>query len=211
MTQADRVHSTPPINTPIPKLLDLADELSREVEHAPPDLYIVKVRRELMARVEAALRTAGAIDPIYSAIDNHRAAYAAYDAVADGPDDENDAAFSALDSASQRLLLAKTSTMAGLIALLRYMSPLLQAPGAPALPLEVPFGGRWPAAFGTFCANVAGRLTALSGAESAVTPEYVDHVAEAIVSATAPLFDDFEMARAAARAVVAYFARGGQS
>jgi hypothetical protein len=54
----------------------------------------------------------------------------------------------------------------------------------------------------TFCANVAGRLTALSGAESAVTPEYVDHVAEAIAAATAPLFDDFEMARAAARAAI---------
>jgi hypothetical protein len=50
MTPADRVHSTPPLST------SLADELHREVEHAPPDLYIVKVRRELMARIEAALR-----------------------------------------------------------------------------------------------------------------------------------------------------------
>jgi hypothetical protein len=43
------------------QLRDLADELSREVEHAPPDRYVVKVRRELMARIEAALRAAQAI------------------------------------------------------------------------------------------------------------------------------------------------------
>jgi hypothetical protein len=187
MTRADRVHSTPPLNTPI---LELADELHREVQFGGILGGLVKVRAELMARIKAALRTAGAIDPVFEAIDTHRTAYAAYDAVADGPDEENDEAFRALDSASQRLLQAEASTKAGLIALLRYMAPLLQEPGAPALPLEVPFGGRWPAAFGTFCANVAAQLDA------------VDRVAIAIVSATAPLFDDFEVARKAARAAI---------
>jgi hypothetical protein len=40
----------------IPYLLALADELHREVEFAPDTKYVVTVRRELMARIEAALR-----------------------------------------------------------------------------------------------------------------------------------------------------------
>jgi hypothetical protein len=36
----------------------------------------------------------------------------------------------------------------------------------------------------------------------AASPPDVDHVADAIVSATAPLFDDFEMARRVARAAI---------
>jgi hypothetical protein len=38
--------------------LDLADELHREVEFSPPTKYVVSVRRELMARIESALRFA---------------------------------------------------------------------------------------------------------------------------------------------------------
>jgi hypothetical protein len=92
---------------------------------------------------------------------------------------------------------AEASTMAGLIALLRYVVPLLQEAGAPGLPIEIPFAGRWSAAFGTFCAHVADRLPAILAA-----PEYVDRVANAIVEATAPLIGDFEMARTAARAAI---------
>jgi hypothetical protein len=55
-------------------------------------------------------------DPIYAAIAAHRAAYAAYDAAAEGPDDENQEAFRELDRASQRLMRAEASTLAGLIA-----------------------------------------------------------------------------------------------
>ena len=51
--------------------------------------------------------------------------------------------------------------MAGLIALLHYVAPLLQEAGAPGLPIEVPFAGRWSAAFGKFCANVANSLAAI--------------------------------------------------
>jgi hypothetical protein len=61
----------------------------------------------------------------------------------------------------------------------------------------VPFAGCWSAAFGAFCANVAERLPAILAA-----PEYVDRVADAIVEATGDLFDDFEPARAAARAAI---------
>jgi hypothetical protein len=149
-------------------------------------------------------------DPIHGAIAAHREACAEYDkTVTDSaPDDENRAAFRALDKACRRLVLAEASTMAGLVALLRYMAPLLQEEDAPALPLEVQFDNRWETAFGAFCANVAERLTAIAAAESAVTSEHVDHVAEAIVTATGDLFDDFEMARAAARAAIEATAGG---
>ena len=49
---------------------------------------------------------------------------------------------------------AEASTLAGLIALLRYVAPLLQEAGAPGFPIEIPFAGRWSAAFGTFCAKL---------------------------------------------------------
>jgi hypothetical protein len=39
-------------------------------------------------------------------------------------------------------------------------------------------------------------------AGSAATPERIDRVANAIVEASAPLIDDFEMARTAARAAI---------
>ena len=139
-------------------------------------------------------------DPIYGAIEAHRAAYAAYDAAAEADDDENEATFRELDIASQRLMRAEASTLAGLIALLQYAAQLFQEAGAPALPVEVPYAGRWSAAFGKFCANVADRLMAIVAAQSA--PERIDRVADAIVEATAPLIDDFEMARRAARGAI---------
>jgi hypothetical protein len=91
-------------------------------------------------------------DPIYGAIDAHRAAYAAYDAAAEADDDENEAAFRELDIASQRLMRAKASTLAGLIALLQYAAKLFQEAGAPGLPIQVRYAGRWSAAFGKLCA-----------------------------------------------------------
>jgi hypothetical protein len=141
-------------------------------------------------------------DPIYAAIEAHRAAYAAYDHAAEAPDEENDEAFRELDRTSQHLMRAEASTLAGLIALLRYVAQLLQEAGSPGFPIEIPFAGRWSAAFGTFCTNVANSLAAIVTAGSAVTPEHIDRVADAIVEATAPLIDDFEMARRAARAAI---------
>ena len=99
---------------------------------------------------------------------------------------------------------AEGSTLAGLIALLRYVAQLLQEAGAPGLPIEVPFAGRWSAAFGTFCARVADRLPAIL-----TSPECVIGAANAIIAATAPLFDDFEVARRAARAAIEAIATGG--
>jgi hypothetical protein len=141
-------------------------------------------------------------DPIYAAVEAHRAAYAAYDGAAEAPDDENEGAFRELDRASQRVMRAEASTLAGLTALLRYVAPLLQEAGAPGLPIEVPFAGCWSAAFGTFRTNVANSLVAIVTADSAATPERIDRVANAIVEATAPLIDDFEVARRAARVAI---------
>jgi hypothetical protein len=144
------------------------------------------------------------VDPIYAAIEAHRAAYAAYDGAAEAPDDENQEAFRELDRASQLLMRAEATTIAGLIALLRYVATLLQEGGSPGLPIEVPFAGRWSAAFGTFCAHVADGLPAILTA-----PECVVGVANAIIAATAPLIDDFEVARRAARAAIEAIAMGG--
>src|SRR5580692_8711899 len=126
----------------------------------------------------------------------------AYDQAAEAPDDENEEAFRELDRASQLLMRAEASTLAGLITLLRYVAPLFQEAGAPGFPIEIPFAGRWSAAFGTFCANVANSLAAIVTAGSAATPERIDRIANAIVEATAPLIDDFEVARRAARAAI---------
>jgi hypothetical protein len=51
-------------------------------------------------------------------------------------------AFRELDRASQRVMRAEASTLAGLTALLRYVAPLLQEAGAPGFPIEIPFAGR---------------------------------------------------------------------
>jgi hypothetical protein len=249
MTQADSVHSTPPLNTPISGLSDAALVLDALAAGLQPDrarLIAAALALDTLLKTTSAgrdlqdaaaglqiLATCGMFDldeagrlrarqfaetvrqliadrdPIYAAIEAHRAAYAAYDGAAEASDEENDEAFRELDRASQLLMRAEASTMAGLIALLRYAAPLLQEAGAPGFPIEIPFAGRWSAAFGTFCANVANSLAAIVTAEiatatpgSAATPERVDRVANAIVEATAPLIDDFEVARRAARAAI---------
>jgi hypothetical protein len=240
MTQADRVHSTPPTNTPIlHQAASVLDELAAGIQPDRARLIAAALALDTLVRTTNAgrdlqdaaaglqiLATGGTLDldeagrlrarqfaetvrqlivdrdPIYAAIEAHRAAYAAYDGAAEAPDDENEEAFRELDRASQRLMRAEASTLAGLIALLRYAAPLLQDAGAPGFPIEIPFAGRWSAAFGTFCANVANSLAAIVTAGSAATPERVDRVANAIVEATAPLIDDFEVARRAARAAI---------
>jgi hypothetical protein len=151
-----------------------------------------------MAQVDSENSTATPADPIYAAIEAHRAAYAAYDQAVEAPDDENEEAFRKLDRTSQLLIRAEASTLAGLIAMLRYVAPLLQEAGAPGVPIEIPFARRWSAAFGTFCANVANGLVAVVTAGSAATPDRIDRIANAI----APLIDDFEVARRAARVAI---------
>jgi hypothetical protein len=94
-------------------------------------------------------------------------------------------------------------SVAGLIALLQYMAPLLQEPGAPAMPLEVGVEDQqWETAFGSFCGNLARSVAAIAAAESTVTPEHVDWVADDIIEATGDLFDDYGVVRRVARAAI---------
>jgi hypothetical protein len=179
---------------------DFDEAAARQLANDPD--YLKRIAETALEEIIAVDTAAPPVDPIYAAIEAHRAANAAYDQAAEAPDDENQEAFRELDIASQQLMRVKASTLAGLIALLRYAAPLLQDAGAPGFPIEIPFAGRWSAAFGTFCANVANSLAAIVTAGSAAMPERIDRVAEAIVEATAPLIDDFEVARRAARAAI---------
>jgi hypothetical protein len=174
MTQADSVHSTPPLNTPITDAARVLDDLaagmvpdrarliaaalaldtliktttpSRDLLNAAAGLQILATggtldldetgRLRAHQFAETVRQLIVARDPIYAAIEAHQAAYAAYDAAAEGPDDENQEAFRELDRASQLLMRAEASTMAGLIALLRYVAPLLPDAGAPGFPIEI--------------------------------------------------------------------------
>ena len=140
---------------------DFDEQLARQLASDPD--YLKRIAETALEEIIAVDTAAPMVDPdpIYAAIEAHRTAYAAYDQAAEAPDGENQEAFRALDRASQHLMRAEASTMAGLIALLRYVATLLQEAGSPGLPIEVPFAGRWSAAFGTFCANVANSLAAI--------------------------------------------------
>jgi hypothetical protein len=94
-------------------------------------------------------------------------------------------------------VLAEASTLAGLIALLRYVAQLLQEAGNPRAADRSAVRRMLECSLRRILANVAERLPAILAA-----PEYVDRVADAIVEATGDLFDDFEPARAAARAAI---------
>ena len=53
-----------------------------------------------MAQVDSENSTATPTDPIYAAIEAHRAAYAAYNEAAEAPDEDSEEAFRELDRAS---------------------------------------------------------------------------------------------------------------
>ena len=152
------------------------------------------------------------IDPIFSDIQRHQAAWEAL-LESLGSKDETapklaleDARSALVDlvGASRQLALARFRTMRGAIALLRYLSAALMVPGAPRLPIETAFDMQWELAFGSTCKSVADSLTALQ-----TEPAVVDAVAEAIVGALAPAIEDFEMAKRAARAAISAFVDGG--
>jgi hypothetical protein len=131
MTQADRVLSTPPTNTPI-------DTNRRHF------LSVAASGAVAAAIPAAALADAPAVDPIYAAIDAHRQAVAAHDAVTAvraafndlNMNDEQkaqlavlgaavDDAWDQLEDAGCDLVNSKPTTLAGVAALCRYVEPLL--------------------------------------------------------------------------------------
>jgi hypothetical protein len=113
-------------------------------------------------------------DPIFAAIQFHREAYAVFDKAVDAVNANDDdkmadrrsrVAFGAVKQACRTLMAAEFTTIAGAVALLDYMGPLLREQGAPAMPLETLVDDQqWETAFGVFCGHLATRLTTLSGA-----------------------------------------------
>ena len=94
--------------------------------------------------------------------------------------------------------------MRGAISLLKYLSAALLMPRAPRLPIEVGFADSWEITFGQTCSAVANSLSELS-----TEPAVADAVADAIIGALAPLIEDFEVAKRAARAAIPTFTDGG--
>ena len=98
---------------------------------------------------------------------------------------------------------AEFENLGGLVALLEYMAPRLQEEDAPAMLLETLVDDQeWSTVFELFCANLARGLAAIMAAESTITPERVDWVADDIIAANGDLFDDYDVVRLAARAAI---------
>jgi hypothetical protein len=134
MTQADRVHSTPPINTS-----------ALPVDPTRRRLLTIATGGAVAAAIPAAAQAAApAVDPISAAIDMHRQAVAALDTAADvraAFDDVNmndeqrtqldvleaavDDAWDRLEEVGINLVNAEITTLAGILALCRYVEPLL--------------------------------------------------------------------------------------
>jgi hypothetical protein len=158
MTQADRVHSTPPTNAPID----------------------TKRRRFLLSAAGGAVTAAIPVaalavgpDPIFAAIERHRELSAEYTAavdvsskIEDGPEFEaadaiaGDRCGELLDCAEELIRLEPTS-LAGVIALIRYVASLEEWQ-TPRDPDE--FDGQPPDWGKAFCTTVANALDRVGGA-----------------------------------------------
>ncbi len=122
---------------------DFDEAVARQLANDPD--YLKRIAETALEEIIAVDAAAAVVGPIYAAIEAHRAAYAAYDGAAEPPDDENEEAFRELDRASQHLMRAEASTLAGLIAPTwpRYFTRLARqgcrsrsrSPGAGAQPL----------------------------------------------------------------------------
>jgi hypothetical protein len=140
MTRADRVLSTPPTNTPT-------------YTNRRRFLSVAAGSAVAAAIPAAAPAAAPAIDPIYAASDKHRQAVAAHDAATDvraafndvNMNDERrtqlavlegavDDAWDRLEDAGITLVNTDPITLAGIVALCRYVEPLLNESGTVNLP-----------------------------------------------------------------------------
>ncbi|WP_334445366.1 hypothetical protein [Bradyrhizobium sp. AZCC 1610] len=143
MTQAKRVHSTPPTNTS-----------ALPVDPTRRRLLTIATGGAVAAAIPAAaLADASAVDPIYAAIGKHQQAVAAHDAVVDvraAFDDFNmndeqktqlaglkaavEEAWDRLEDTGSDLVNTKSTTLAGVAALCRYVEPLLNEQDTVNLP-----------------------------------------------------------------------------
>jgi hypothetical protein len=141
MPKADRVHSTPPTNTPISQV----DATSRRrflsqaagVAAGGTVLALATVSATADAAVPVASLTPSGIDPIYAAIERHKQAAAVWDAAVDVRSNINDlqmtakqrdeldgpveGARDALDDAAIDLINTAPTTLAGIARALNFM------------------------------------------------------------------------------------------
>jgi len=133
MTQADSVLSTPPTNTS-----------ALPVDPTRRRLLSIAAGGAVAAAVPATVIAATVVDPIFAAIDEHPSAIAAHDAATDiraafndvNMNDEQrmqlavleaavDGAWDRLEDAGITLVNTDPTTLAGILALCRYVEPLL--------------------------------------------------------------------------------------
>jgi hypothetical protein len=130
MTKADSVHSTPRITA---SKINPLDPMRRRL------LTIAAGGAVAAAIPAAALTAAPAVDLIYAAIERHKAAKLPYEAavtvracydeadekVTQQMDEAVDAAFDVYEDAGADLVNTEPTTLAGIVALCRYIEPLL--------------------------------------------------------------------------------------
>jgi hypothetical protein len=149
MTRADRVLSTPPTNTPI-------DSRRRRflAVAAGASVGTLAVAAAMPAAVPYS--AACAVDPIYAAIEAHRKACREHHEAIDIHMDfeevgmtgaklekynslvaETDAAYYRLDDVGCDLINTRPTTLAGILALCRYITPLFEEEDSPDLPTHI--------------------------------------------------------------------------
>jgi hypothetical protein len=143
MAQADRVHSTPPTST------------------SPTRRNILGTIAAAAAATTIAAKPAAAVgpipaDPIFAVIERHRKACREHHEAIDIPMDfeelgmtgeklekykylvaETDAAYDRLDDVGCDLINTKPTTLAGILALCRYINPLFEEEDSPDLPTHI--------------------------------------------------------------------------
>jgi hypothetical protein len=181
MAKATRVHSTPPLNTPIlHEAAGVLDELAAGIQPDRARLIAAALALDTLIKTttpsrdlrDAAaglqiLATGGTLDLDKTGRNRALRQFASSFATRSMPRSRRTGPLTLPMTLPPKGPTTKTrkrfasSTSPRLIALLRYAAALLGEAGAPGLPIEVPFAGRWSAAFGTFCAHVANSLAAI--------------------------------------------------
>jgi hypothetical protein len=151
MAQATRVLSTPPTNTPI-------DSKRRRFLAVAAGASLASVGTLAVAAMPTAApdSAACAVDPIYAAIEAHRKACREHHEAIDIHMDfeevgmtgaklekynslvaETDAAYYRLDDVGCDLINTRPTTLAGILALCRYITPLFEEEDSPDLPTHI--------------------------------------------------------------------------
>jgi hypothetical protein len=154
MTQADSVHSTPPTNTSANNRPGPVDMARRRFLS---DAASIAAGGTVLAFAPAAAGAAALpIDPIYEVIEQHRKAAREHHEAVDihmafeeldmegeklekynSLVAETDASYDRLDDVGCDLINTKPTTLAGILALCRYIKPLFEEDDSPDLPVHI--------------------------------------------------------------------------